>query len=598
MSEMAQIDPTALKDRLDAAYEAGFAIWRDAEWAAALTLIDPAGLGGICITAPPGPVRDAWLDALAELAPYETGLRTLPLGASEERLIGGVSIERSLQSGELVAERGLLAEADGQLLVVRMADRLEPESAAIIAAALDDGHVAVERPGTSRRDPTRFAAILLDEGEPPHEAPPDILLERLAFRLDLTPVPPRATLPFETEARDITRARRTLDAVETPDHIVEAVVQTATALGVASMRVPLFCLRAARASAALAGRYETEAADAQLACRLVLASRGLLPQEETPPTPPSEPPEESSADDRSDENDSQTAPGELQDMLIEAVRNAALASALALTSETNRRARGQSGKAGRLQRAKDKGRAERSVPARSVDGARVDLIATLRAAAPWQKLRPPPNGAGTLSLRREDLRVKRYKHRAESSVIFVVDASGSAALNRMAEAKGAVEHLLSDCYARRDHVALITFRGQAAELALPPTRSLVRVRRSLAGLPAGGTTPLASGIAAATALAEAEAARGRSPFIVFLSDGRGNVALNGSQDREAAEADASRFARQLRALGHSVMFFDTSRRPAPRARALSDDLGAAYRPLPYADSLTVSRAVRETIARR
>ena len=154
-------------------------------------------------------------------------------------------------------------------------------------------------------------------------------------------------------------------------------------------------------------------------------------------------------------------------------------------------------------------------------GARLNLIETLRAAAPWQTLHRreaeaaaqaasdaitaagPSAGVvvrthnASIHVRREDFHVWRFKQRSETTTLFVVDASGSSALNRLAEAKGAVELLLADCYVRRDSVAVIAFRGAGAELLLPPTRSLVRAKRSLAGLPGGGGTPLAAGIGAA-----------------------------------------------------------------------------------------------------
>ncbi|WP_128566586.1 VWA domain-containing protein, partial [Methylobacterium crusticola] len=131
---------------------------------------------------------------------------------------------------------------------------------------------------------------------------------------------------------------------------------------------------------------------------------------------------------------------------------------------------------------------------------RIALVETLRAAAPWQRLRGRDE-ARPIRVEPGDIRIRRLVHRTETTTIFAVDASGSAALERLAEAKGAVELLLAQAYVRRDRVALVAFRGSGAELVLPPTRSLVRARRGLAGLPGGGGTPLAAGIAAAEALA-------------------------------------------------------------------------------------------------
>ncbi|MCA3180747.1 MAG: VWA domain-containing protein, partial [Burkholderiales bacterium] len=180
----------------------------------------------------------------------------------------------------------------------------------------------------------------------------------------------------------------------------------------------------------------------------------------------------------------------------------------------------------------------------------------------------------------------------ETTTIFAIDASGSSALHRLAEAKGAVELLLADCYVRRDRVAVVAFRGRAAEVLLPPTRSLVRAKRSLAGLPGGGGTPLASGIDAAVALADAVVRRGGSPIVVLLTDGRANVARDGAGGRAKAVEEAVDAARRLRAGGHATLLLDTSPQPAAAAQALAAAMAAAYVPLPRADAEGIARPVR------
>jgi magnesium chelatase subunit D len=259
-------------------------------------------------------------------------------------------------------------------------------------------------------------------------------------------------------------------------------------------------------------------------------------------------------------------------------------------------------------------------------GARLDLIATLRAAAPWQPLRRRERAARQaaaalestalegasggrgpgavrvvvpaprVEVRREDFHITRYRERRETTTIFAVDASGSAALHRLAEAKGAVELLLADCYVRRDRVALIAFRGAGCELLLPPTRSLVRAKRSLAALPGGGGTPLAAAIDAAAALADAVRRRGETPVVVFLTDGRANIGRDGAGGRERATADAQAAARALRAMGLSALLLDTSPQPQPAARQIAQAMGARYLPLPYAGAAELSLAVRAASA--
>jgi magnesium chelatase subunit D len=137
----------------------------------------------------------------------------------------------------------------------------------------------------------------------------------------------------------------------------------------------------------------------------------------------------------------------------------------------------------------------------------------------------------------------------------------------------------------------VTFRGRAAEVLLPPTRSLVRAKRSLAGLPGGGGTPLAAGIQTAMAVGTQAQRRGETPTVVLLTDGRANVAMNGAGGRDAAHADALKAARQLRLKRMSVLFVDTSPRPNPLAQSLAAAMEARYIPLPFASAEALSGIV-------
>jgi len=357
-------------------------------------------------------------------------------------------------------------------------------------------------------------------------------------------------------------------------------------------------LRAARAAAALAGRDEVAAEDAVLACRLVLAPRAtMLPVQDAPPSTPEEAPDDVPADqpqpDQSanDGDDDASAPGALSDVLLQAAAAAIPAGLLAmLQARVQRQAAGTAGISG----ASQMGRRGRPAGIRAGDprGAeRLNLVETLRAAAPWQRLRGA--AGGRLQIRRADFRVTRCVQRAETTTIFVVDASGSSALNRLAEAKGAVELLLAECYVRRDQVAVLAFRGTGAQLLLPPTRSLVRAKRGLAALPGGGGTPLAAGLDAGLLLADAVLRRGGTPSLVLLTDGRGNVARDGRGGRDRAEVEAVQAARAIRLAGVAVLLVDTSPRPAPAARKLAEVMAARYLPLPYANAAALSAVVSQ-----
>ena len=155
-----------------------------------------------------------------------------------------------------------------------------------------------------------------------------------------------------------------------------------------------------------------------------------------------------------------------------------------------------------------------------------------------------------------------------------------------------MELLLADCYVRRDQVALIAFRGSNAELLLPPTRSLARAKRALAGLPGGGGTPLAAGIDSAFVLAEGLQRKGLTPTVVLLTDGRGNVARDGQGGRERAEADAINAARNFKMRRLPALLLDISPARGPSAEKIAGEMGARYVPLPRADATDISRIVR------
>ena len=286
----------------------------------------------------------------------------------------------------------------------------------------------------------------------------------------------------------------------------------------------------------------------------------------------------------------------LDDVVLEAAQAAIPAGLLAQLQLADAAARhGSGGRAGAMQQGVLRGRPAGVRRGEPRGGARLNLIETLRAAAPWQRLRRRGQAADAprrIEVRAEDFHITRFKQRSETTTVFVIDASGSAALHRLAEAKGAVELLLADCYVRRDRVAVLAFRGDGAELLLPPTRSLVRAKRSLAGLPGGGGTPLAAGLDAATALAEGVRRSGATPVIVMLTDGRANVGRDGVRGRAIAEDHARLAARRLRAARLTSLLVDTSAQPQASARQLAAEMGASYLALPYAGAQALSVAVR------
>lgn len=593
--------------------------WQSALTAAALLAVDPIGIAGVVLRARHGPLRDRWLEVLRAAPTSEMRITRLPCEMGDDRLLGGLDLAATLAAGRPIAERGALAAADDSIVLLAMAERVGPGLAARLAATLDTGSVAVERDGLAYRVATRFGVVALDEGAEPHERPPPALTDRLGIHIDLTALEAfrgASDTPAGVDRERIAEARARLAGVEASDDVVEALCAAAMSLGVTSLRAPLLALRVARASAALAGRDCVEQADAVLAAQLVLAPRATRAPADTAdgdteeeqsakpePPPPMESDDDPVPDDAADGGDAG-----LSEIVVAAARAAVPPDLLACGALGEPRASpsGQSGRSGHVRQKGQRGRQIGVHAGGSRRAGKLDLTATLRAAAPWQRLRRKElanarqseraHTAQRILVRAQDFRYARFKQRSETLTIFAVDASGSSALNRLAEAKGAVEVLLSECYVRRDQVALIAFGRRGAEVLLQPTRALARAKRSLSALPGGGGTPLASGLDAASRLAATATRNGQTPLVVVLTDGRANIGRDGKPGRVKAEADALAAGTAMSAAGIAALMLDISLSPAPLARQLAHAMRARYLHLPQADARTISSAIERANA--
>ena len=599
----------------------------DAATIAALFAVDPVGLGGVAIRSPACDNRDQWLALLKSLLPSQTPLRRVPLNINDTALLGGLDLGATLQAGKPIALKGLLSQADGGVLVLAMAERMSLSSAARFGSVLDTGMVALQRDGLDTSAKASLGLVALDEGASDDEQMPAGLADRLAFRLLMGAQDEDEEGP-EWTAQEVLNARERLSQVTIDDEAVQALCAAALALGIDSLRASVFAVRVARAAAALAGSNTVEEEHTGVAARLVLAPRATrLPPaappeneaQDTPaetqeppepsPEPPSEPesPDAQNKDESKADDDQEEDPGlpeNLADLVLEAAQ-AAIPSGLLASLKIGQLQRAKtptSGSAGALQKNALRGRPVGARKGEPRAGQRINVLETLRAAAPWQKLRqrqqtPADRQKQRIVVRKEDFHVTRFRQSGQTTTVFVVDASGSSALNRLAEAKGAVELLLADCYVRRDSVAVLAFRGQTAELILPPTRSLARAKRSLAGLPGGGGTPLAHAIDAAILLADQLRKKGETPIVVLLTDGKGNIARDGRPGRAQAATDALAAATEMRLRGFSTLLVDTSPQAQDAAKNLAQAMGAQYLALPYAGANSLNQAVRAVAGR-
>ncbi len=614
-----------------------------------MLVVDPA-LGGVALPAAVGSGKSTLARAFADLLPPDTPFVELPLNVTEDRLIGGIDLEATLASGERVVQRGLLAQAHGGVLYIDAINLLDAGAVTQVVDVLSRGEVLVEREGLSERHPAQF--MLLGTWDPGDGEVRMGLLDRVGLivplavqgqwqaRREIVETVLAAAARGDASAsreqsgmnsalallrEQLVEARGRLSVVELSDEQLQSLAATAMALGVEGNRADVFAARAARASAALAGRAEVGQQDLETAIKLVLMPRATCMPEREESAPPEPLPAQESAD-SSDEAPTEEASGSqdhaadqptqpdldeppdegsdapenlgppdlLEDLLLEAEATEVPEDLLSVS--VAQRARSRAGSRGEALNNR-RGRFVRARPGAPREG-RIALIPTLLAAAPWQDSRRADAAArgrvlrDGLMIRSEDLRIRQYRDKSGTLFVFLVDASGSMALNRMRQAKGAVASLLQNAYIHRDQVALVAFRGQRAEVLLPASQSVDRAKRELDVLPTGGGTPLASALQEGLELARQARSRGISQVtFILITDGRGNVALVQSRDPTAERPDKSIMQGELAALaaatasaGIAAVVVDTQAKYLGRGEAerLAGQLQGRYFYLPNA----------------
>ncbi|ABB23659.1 magnesium chelatase ATPase subunit D [Pelodictyon luteolum] len=595
-----------------------------AKQALMLLAVDPA-LGGVVIPSAVGSGKSTLARAFADILPEGTPFVELPLNVTEDRLIGGVDLEATLASGVRVVQHGVLSKADGGVLYVDSLSLLDSSAVSHIMDAMSRGEVLVEREGLSEVHPANF--MLVGTYDPTDGEVRMGLLDRIGIIVPFT-----AQNDFRArkkivdvvlgkrnleDTRDelkmlagfIDAAKEQLPLVSITKEQVQALIQTALSLGVEGNRVDIFTVRAALASAALQQRSDVDEEDMKLAIKLVLIPRAtrmpereeaaeeMGPEEAPPPEEePQDGEEEQQPDNSTDadaEEEKEETPDMIEELMMEAIEtelpdnimNISLASKKKSTS-------GSRGEALNNRR----GRFVRAQPGEMRSG-KVALIPTLISAAPWQETRKKDKKmAGrpktALIISKDDVKIKRFRDKSGTLFIFMVDASGSMALNRMRQAKGAVASLLQNAYVHRDQVALISFRGKQAQVLLPPSQSVDRAKRELDVLPTGGGTPLASALYLGWETAKQARTKGVSQIMfVLITDGRGNIGLQSSFDPNAEKPSKEDLEKEVEALSLSVqsdgiasVVIDTQMNYLSRGEApkLAQKLGGRYLYLPNA----------------
>lgn len=547
----------------------------------------------------------------------------LPVGATEDRLVGTIDIEKAIKTGEKHFDPGILAQANRNILYIDEVNLLDDHLVDVLLDAAAMGVNFVEREGVSFSHPSQFVLIgtmnpeegelrpqLLDrfalsvevKGIPYKEARAEIVRRRIAFESD-----PASFIAAQIENQEkmrqkITSATALLPKVELSPDLLDLITQICTDFAVDGHRADIVMYKTACTIAAYNGRTEVTEEDIKEAAELVLPHRRRRQPFEEPKMEQQQvnesiqkwnqdkQPKQQENDNtpHSDEPEKQEEPAQEQTFQADKPYNVKPLSSCILDKVERKGS-------GRRSKTLTDSRRGHYVASIIPKGKVADLAfdATLRAAAPFQKRRKEANSSqqNALLIENCDLREKVRETKTGNLIMFVVDASGSmAAEERMSATKGAVLSLLLDAYQRRDRVGMVVFRKNSAELVLPPTNSVELAQRHLAKLSTGGRTPLAHGLKLGLDAVEFSLRTDDIPLLVLVSDGRANVNLYGGDPVE----EAKRIARDIACRGIQSIAIDTERGfiTFGLVKQISEAMGSKYLRLDQLRAAPIASAVR------
>jgi magnesium chelatase subunit D len=536
--------------------------------------------------------------SLIKEACRKTPVIDLPLGATEDRVVGSLNVERAIKEGIKALEPGILAAANRGILYIDEVNLLDDHVADVLLDCSAMGVNIVEREGVSVAHPAKF--ILVGTMNPEEGELRPQLLDRFGLQVSVVGIsdvdqrmqiaknaesfeadPEAFAMRYQAEQgqlkEKISQARNLLQKVAMSDDLLRLIASTCIDLGVKTHRAEIVITRTAKTISALEGRTEVIGEDVKKAMQLALAHR-MRSRPFEPPNLSQEKLEESmekhqkepQKDQHKGQNQQQ---GQKNDQKPQ-------------ESDEGQRDKGQTQEAepeekvykiglpvdvrridmprkrDRIARKKTRGRRMNTLALHSrgrylrqrlpLTGKDIAIDATIRAAAPYQKVR---SGKNAIIVKSEDLREKQRVGKTSAVVLFVVDASGSmGAMQRMEGAKGAVLSMLMDSYQKRDKIGMIAFKGKEAELILPPCSSVDLAFSRLRELPTGGKTPLCAGLSRGLQILKSELVKDKETktMMVLISDGRANVGMGGKISDELLEISG-----QCKQLGVQTIVIDT-----------------------------------------